>query len=224
MTLLSSAQMVSIAILPLLFGITLHEAAHGWVASKCGDQTARMLGRVTLNPIPHIDLVGTVLFPLLSMMLGGVLFGWAKPVPIAWQLLRHPKRDMILVALAGPFANLLMAFLWAALARLAMPALLHSVSQGQESTLASFCYLVGSFGININCFLMIFNLVPLPPLDGSRVVSSLLPPRMALSYNRIEPYGVWILLGLMMLGVLFNIIQPLIGVLVGSIKALFGLI
>lgn len=215
-------QSIAGAILPLIFAITLHEAAHGWVASKCGDKTALMLGRVTLNPIKHIDLVGTLILPIVLLALGGFIFGWAKPVPVAWQNLRHPRRDMALVALAGPAANLGMAFLWALIAKgvvlyLTVDSPLWIASTGQ------FLEAAASFGILINCVLLVLNLLPIPPLDGSRVISSLLPPRAAHGYERLEPFGIWILLGLLMLGILSYVLWPPIQLLMHWILDLFGL-
>ena len=220
----SILQMIAVAAIPLLFAITLHEAAHGWLANKLGDRTALMLGRVTLNPIKHIDLLGTIVFPIICLFVGGVIFGWAKPVPVTWQNLNNPRRDMALVALAGPFSNLLMAIFWAIVAKLSLYLL--GSSPDQQSTaymIGAFLYLAGSFGITINLLLMILNMLPIPPLDGSRVVSSLLPGRLAAKYDRIEPYGIFILLGLLFLGVLFHIIQPMLSFSTGLIKSVMGL-
>lgn len=214
-------QRIVLMILPLIFAITLHEAAHGWVAMKLGDKTALMLGRVSLNPVRHIDLFGTVILPILMLLVSPFLFGWAKPVPITYQNLNKPKRDMALVALAGPLANLLMAILWALIARLAsQPFFLHA--GGFVTTAAQFFVLVGQYGVMINVVLMVLNLVPLPPLDGSRVVASLLPNGPVLAaYSRIEPYGVWILLALLVTGVLAYVIFPPIQWLIHWITAIF---
>lgn len=186
---------IALVALPLIFAVTLHEAAHGWIANKLGDRTAFMMGRVTLNPIKHIDIYGTIVIPILMLLLSNFkfLFGWAKPVPVTWSNLRHPRRDMALVALAGPFANFIMALIWAGIAKIALfpqtavPALVNALK---------FFAAAGIVGIQINCILLILNLVPIPPLDGSRVVSAILPPRLAYKYDLIEPYGIWILLGL----------------------------
>ncbi len=222
-------QFLAVAILPLLFAITLHEAAHGWVASKLGDKTALMLGRVTLNPIKHIDPVGTVFFPLVMLFAssavgGGLIFGWAKPVPVSWQNLNHPKRDMALVALAGPAANLLMAILWAIIGKVCL-----IIFQGDTAPflqmLAQFFHRVALFGIMINCVLMILNLIPIPPLDGSRVVSSLLPPAAAMVYERLEPYGIWIVFAFLFLVYYTNpmiLYGPILAV-VNLIRTLFGI-
>lgn len=184
---------IAIIAFPLLFAITLHEAAHGWVANKLGDKTALMLGRITLNPAKHIDLFGTIILPILMMILSNFsfMFGWAKPVPVNWSNLNHPRRDMALVALAGPGANLLMALMWAAVAKLTLMASPHNPTL---LTAAEFFMLAGQYGILINALLLVLNLIPIPPLDGSRVLSSLLPPAMAHKYELIEPYGIWILL------------------------------
>jgi Zn-dependent protease len=208
------ASQLFIAAVPLIFSITLHEAAHGWVASKLGDCTAFMLGRVTLNPLKHIDPIGTILLPALMLMVSNFIFGFAKPVPVNWQQLRNPRRDMALVALAGPGANLLMALIWAAAARFAL------YTHPEQPT---YLYLMAIFGIHINIFLMILNLLPIPPLDGSRVILSLLPRRLALYYNTLEPYGIWILLGLLMIGLLSTILFPPSFWLINWIKSLFHL-
>ena len=192
--------------LPVLFAITVHEVAHGWVAKLLGDPTAERLGRLTLNPIKHIDPVGTVLVPaallfLITMTGSGFLFGWAKPVPVTWENLRHPKRDMIFVAAAGPGANLLMAILWGVIAQLGH---VWPGSAGPNSALVS----MGEWGILINVVLMVFNLLPLPPLDGGRVAVGLLPGRWAYQLSRIEPFGFPILLTLMITGLLWVAIGP----------------
>lgn len=218
----SAIQTLVVDILPLVFAITLHEAAHGFVASKCGDKTALMLGRVTLNPVKHIDLLGTIIVPILMLLMGGFIFGWAKPVPVAWQNLKSPRRDMALVALAGPATNLLMALAWAMLAKLALLYLVDS-SQPWIVVTGQFVQAAAAFGISINCVLLVLNLLPIPPLDGSRVVSSLLPAKAAHAYEKIEAFGIWILLALLFLGVLRTILWPPIELLFFWISNLFGL-
>jgi len=185
--------------IPVIFAITVHEVAHGWVASKLGDNTAKMLGRLTLNPLKHIDLFGTLILPALLLLFGGFVFGWAKPVPVDWRNLRRPRMDMALVAVAGPMANLMMAFIWCMLGRLAS----HDTGSVNEIIVA-----MSQAGIMINSVLLLLNIIPLPPLDGSRIVSSLLSVPMAMRYNRIEPYGFWILLALLVTGVLPAILTP----------------
>jgi Zn-dependent protease len=211
---LSTVQFAAIAILPLLFGITLHEVAHGWMAKRLGDKTALMMGRLTLNPLKHIDPVGTILVPGLLMLAGGAIFGWAKPVPVTWQNLGNPKRDMALVALAGPMANLGMAFIWALIARLGI--LLGTVSPWASVPMI----LMGKVGIVLNLVLMILNLLPLPPLDGGRIMTSLLPGPLSYRFSRIEPYGFFILIALLMTGVLWTLLGPPVSVL----ERLFSLV
>ena len=200
----SIIQLICIAAIPLIFAITLHEAAHGWVASKFGDQTASIMGRVSLNPLRHIDPFGTIILPLLMLSFGGFIFGWAKPVPVAWQNLRHPRRDKAFVAIAGPAANLLMALFWGIIAKLSHWVFLHEHFHESLRQVALFFHLTSRFGIMINCVLLVINLIPIPPLDGSRVVSSLLPPPLAKKYDRLEYYGLWIFLGLIILMLVTN--------------------
>ena len=215
---LSLPQVIVVSILPILFAITVHEVAHGWVAKRFGDPTAQRLGRLTLNPFKHIDPVGTVLIPALLLLLkAGFLFGWAKPVPVTWENLRHPKRDMVFVAIAGPVANLLMAFFWGAVARLA------TVLPASANWAAVPLQLMGEIGITINVLLMVFNLLPLPPLDGGRVAVGLLPGPLAWQLSRVEPYGFFILLGLMAFGVLWFIIQPAVSVMTALVYFVVGL-
>ncbi len=215
---LSLPQVIVVSILPILFAITLHEVAHGWVAKRFGDPTAQRLGRLTLNPFKHIDPVGTVLIPALLLLLkAGFLFGWAKPVPVTWENLRHPKRDMVFVAIAGPAANLLMAFFWGVVAKLA------TMLPVSADSAAVPLQLMGEIGITINVLLMVFNLLPLPPLDGGRVAVGLLPGPLAWQLSRVEPYGFFILLGLMAFGVLWFIIQPFTSFMTGLVHMVVGL-
>lgn len=217
----SIIQGIAIYALPVIFAITLHEAAHGYVARHFGDFTAYNEGRISLNPVRHIDLVGTILVPLTLFVISkltigaGFLFGWAKPVPVNFSNLRQPKRDMLWVAAAGPGANLLMAFFWALVIKLGitMP----------ESSFAKPMVLMGIAGIEINVMLMVLNLLPLPPLDGGRMAVSLLPHRLAYQFSRIEPYGFMILLVLLFSGVLGTVIWPVINWTKIMIVSIFGL-
>lgn len=212
-------QQACIWALPVILAITLHEAAHAYVANLCGDTTAKMFGRLSLNPLRHIDPVGTVLIPLLVGILTQFNFviGYAKPVPINWSRFKHPRRDMILVTLAGPVSNLAMAFLWAAAFKIALS--LHP----ESSMPALFLLMSARAGMIINLVLAALNLLPLPPLDGSRVVSSLLPPKQAMVYEKVEPYGFFILILLMFTGVLGYILTPLINLGLLTLASIFQL-
>lgn len=213
-------QTLAIYAIPVIFAITLHEAAHGYVARHFGDPTAWQLGRITLNPIKHIDMVGTILVPVLILVASkiagasGILFGWAKPVPVNFGRLRRPKQDMLWVAAAGPGANLVMALGWAGLLKLAisMPDNAYSLPLGE----------MARAGINVNTVLMLLNLLPLPPLDGGRIAVSLLPMRAALKFARLEPYGFVILLLLLFTGLLDFWLIPLMRIFLSLIKAVFA--
>jgi Zn-dependent protease len=211
---LNLVQKIAVWVPPVLLGITVHEVAHGWVASKLGDKTAMMLGRLTLNPLKHVDPMGTILIPgLLLLLQAGFIFGYAKPVPIAWRNLGQPKRDMAIVAGAGPLANLCMAMGWALLVRAGL-------LMGETGMALVY---MGVAGIFINTVLMVLNLLPLPPLDGGRVMTSLLPGPMAYRFSRIEPYGFMILIVLLVTGVLGKILLPVITVIMGALAMLTGL-
>jgi len=199
-------QLITIGILPVLFAITVHEAAHGWVAFKLGDDTAKRLGRITLNPIKHIDPIGTILLPLLLFFIssGQFVFGWAKPVPINFNQLRDFRRDMALVALAGPGANLIMAILWIIIAKFGVV-----LVEDFQITAAIFLIYMGYAGVLFNALLMILNLFPILPLDGGRVLHSLLPPDLAESYARLEPFGIIILIALLLTHVLQMLLLPI---------------
>lgn len=209
-------QALAIYALPVIFAITLHEAAHGYVARHFGDPTAWQLGRVSLNPIRHIDPVGTILVPGLILLFsgGGFLFGWAKPVPVDFGRLHHPKRDMLWVAAAGPAANLAMLLGWALLYKYGM--------SNPESIYGPASQAMGQAGILINASLMLLNLLPLPPLDGGRIVVSLLPHRLAWRFAQIERFGFIILLVLLFTGLLNAILLPLMRVLLTLIQSLFN--
>jgi Zn-dependent protease len=216
---LTLIQKIAVFAIPVIFAITLHEAAHGYVAMKFGDKTAWMLGRVTANPFKHIDPVGTIGLPLflllMSKLTGGptFLFGWAKPVPVNFSALRHPKRDMLWVAAAGPGANLLMALFWGAMIQLGA---VMSESVGLP------LMLMGAAGILINAMLAGLNLLPIPPLDGGRIAVSLLPYQAASMLARVEPYGFFILILLMLTGLLGTLIWPLISLIAGFSVMLTG--
>ena len=199
---LSVLQKIAVYSLPLLFAITLHEVAHGWVAFKLGDPTAKFLGRLSLNPIKHIDPLGTIIIPGMLLFLGGFIFGWAKPVPINWKHLKHPKRDIALVAVAGPGANFLMALFWALITKL-------GISMGpKEFNLALFLVYMGQGGILINLVLMILNLLPIPPLDGSRIILTLAPARITQKIAQYEIMGFLVLVTLLATGILAKIMGP----------------
>lgn len=212
----SLIQTIAVYAIPVVFAITLHEAAHGYVARMFGDNTAAAAGRVTLNPIRHIDPIGTIVVPLAILLMSklfggaGLLFGWAKPVPVDFGRLRRPKRDMLWVAAAGPGTNLLQAIVWALSLRLM------AGGQVQES----FFLEMAIAGVNVNLVLMALNLLPLPPLDGGRIVFSLLPNRMAFQYSKLEPYGIPILLLLLVTGALSTLLRPLL-LLGGGVVRLF---
>lgn len=189
-------QTIVVWALPVLFAITLHEVAHGWAARALGDRTAANLGRLSLNPLRHVDPVGTVLLPMMTLLIGGLFFGWAKPVPVVARNLRDPHRHMALVAAAGPAANLGMALLWGLLLKLAIAA-------GPGEDLWKWLMYTANAGILCNVIFMTLNLLPIPPLDGGRILGGLLPPRQADALGRIEPYGIAILFGLIILASLF---------------------
>ncbi len=208
-------QTIAIAAIPVLFAITLHEAAHGYVARYFGDMTAHQMGRISLNPMRHIDPVGTIILPLLTLALGGILFGWAKPVPVNFSALRNPKKDMLWVAIAGPASNLLMALMWALFYKLAW--------MNPDSYFAEPLMEMASIGIKINAVLLVLNMLPLPPLDGGRVAVSLLPRTQAYQLARIEPYGMFILIFLAVTPVLGWVLGPLVGSVYKIISFIFGI-
>jgi Zn-dependent protease len=211
-------QTIALAAIPVLFAITLHEAAHGYAARHFGDMTAYAQGRISLNPMRHIDPVGTILLPLLTLFVGGILFGWAKPVPVNFSALRRPKQDMLWVALAGPAANLVMALFWGGMIKVA---LMFPGNYFAEPLMG-----MAQFGVTINAILMVLNLLPLPPLDGGRVAISLLPHRQAFKLAKVEPYGmvILILLAVVPIGgqpVLSWILSPLVSSVIRLIETIF---
>lgn len=210
-------QTISVIIVPLIFAVTVHEAAHGWVANKLGDPTAKQLGRLTFNPIPHIDPVMTILVPIAMFVTSGFLFGGAKPVPVNTRNFKHPRRDMAIVAVAGPLSNLLMAILWALIFKMAL------TMSVQWEQMALPILLTAKYGILINLILMVLNLLPLPPLDGSRVLAWLSPSSIAQKLDQVERYGIFILIGLLFFGLWEKVIQPLIGFSSNIILQLVGI-
>lgn len=224
-------RLLSIIALPILFAITLHEAAHAWVADRCGDPTARRLGRLTLNPIAHIDLFGTIIMPIFLFLFSGFLFGYAKPVPVNFMNLKRLKRDMVLVAASGPATNFLLALASGIIFRTLIaldPMLLSHLSRNSHfipggdigASILVPVLLMLDASVHINLFFMLFNMIPIPPLDGGRVLVGLLPDKGSMAVSRIEPYGIFIILLLVMadpIGIMGNIFQPLVNILVGLI-------
>lgn len=208
-------QTLALAAIPVLFAITLHEAAHGYVARYFGDMTAYQQGRISLNPTRHIDPFGTILLPILTMWMGGILFGWAKPVPVNFAALRNPKKDMLWVALAGPASNFFMALCWALIAKIGV---VLPENYYTESMLG-----MAKIGININVVLMVLNLLPLPPLDGGRIAVSMLPHRQAYQLAKVEPYGMFILIFLAVTPALWWILRPFMDIVYMVIRFIFGL-
>jgi len=214
---LSIAGRIAIWALPIIFAITVHEVAHGWVASKLGDQTAKILGRLTLNPISHMDMVGTVIVPAVLLVMGGFMFGWAKPVPVNWRNLNNPKRDMVYVAIAGPLANLLMALAWGVLMKIG-----YSLGSSNEFISTPLIYM-GYAGIYINIILMVLNLLPILPLDGGRVLAGLLPSKASFQFSKSERFGFPILIVIIAMGWFSKILGPPVYFIQISIFKMLGL-
>ena len=210
-------QLLSLYAIPAVLAITLHEAAHGYAAKRLGDLTAYQEGRITLNPIKHIDLIGTLVVPAVLLLATGgkIAFGWAKPVPVNFSALRNPKRDMLWVAAAGPGANLAMAIGWALLFKLALTA--------PENYFSSPLLEMSKGGILINLVLMVLNLIPVPPLDGGRIAISALPHAMAYNLAKLEPYGLLIIMLLMASGALSSFMYPILGSIIGMLSFVFGI-
>ncbi len=211
----SLIQKITIYAVPMILAITLHEAAHAYAARYFGDATAYMMGRMTLNPLKHIDPIWTILLPLLTLLFSGMIFGAAKPVPVNFGALRRPKQDMIWVAAAGPLANLGMMVAWAIIGKIAISFPLTGP--------VHFIALTAQAGIFVNALLMVFNLFPLLPLDGGRIVAGLLPGPMAYRFSRTEPYGMFILIALLLSGILDKFLWPLVNISMNSIYAIIGL-
>jgi Zn-dependent protease len=209
---LDTVPKIAVSAIPMIFAITVHEAAHGYVARYFGDMTAHSLGRISLNPIRHIDPIGTIIVPSITMLIGGIFFGWAKPVPVNFMKLRHPKRDMLWVAAAGPGANLVMALLWAMVIKF-------SIAMPQDFALP--LALMGAAGILTNTVLMVLNLIPLPPLDGGRIAISLLPHDISVKYAQIERYGFIILIILLITHILDKIMWPFVMATLHIIQKIF---
>lgn len=209
---LNTIQKIAVMAMPLIFAIVLHEVAHGWIAEKLGDHTARNMGRLTLNPISHIDLFGTIIMPLLLFYLtnGKMVFGYAKPVPINPYNFKDPKKGMALSSIAGPGINIVMALCFTLILRIIMPTLEGVITKHTWDLIVLPVTLMLGYGIIINVVLAMLNLIPIPPLDGSRVVYWLLPERQASVYYRLEPYGTLILLALIGFGILGRILTPII--------------
>ncbi len=202
--------------IPIILAVSLHEAAHGWVASLLGDPTAKQLGRLTANPLKHIDPIGTVLVPVIMVLLIGIPFGWAKPVPVEVRNFDNPMKDMALVALAGPASNFLMAILWTLV-------LVFSLKVMPQGSFASLLELMAEVGVVINLVLMTLNLLPVPPLDGGRIVTGILPFKMAVIFVKFEMIGMGVVIFLLASGFLGKILMPLVQALQSKLYTFFGL-
>lgn len=210
-------RLIALYAIPGIFAITLHEAAHGYAARHFGDLTAHRAGRISLNPVRHVDPIGTMLVPIVILAVSGgkYAFGWAKPVPVNFAALHNPKRDMLWVAAAGPGANLVMAVLWALVVKMAEAIPVNYFTEPMV--------LMARGGIIINAVLMVLNLLPLPPLDGGRIAVSLLPRSLAYRFAMVEPYGMIIIIVLMFLGVLGKLLLPAVGGFVGVLAGVFNI-
>ena len=214
---MNAIQTIAIWALPVLFAITLHEVAHGRVAKIFGDTTAEAMGRLSLNPIKHIDPIGTILVPIVLIVVTGFGFGWAKPVPVDFNRLRNPKRDMVWVAAAGPLANLVMSVFWALIMKIGIVLSIHS------EWIAVPMILMGQAGIIVNLIFLLLNLLPIPPLDGGRILAGLVPVQFSYALAKVEPFGLFIIFGLLAIGVLGFILNPPLQFLASLIGKLFGI-
>lgn len=214
---LSIVQKIIIWSVPILFAITVHEAAHGYVAYKFGDNTAKDLGRITINPIKHIDLVGTIILPILMLLTTPFVFGWAKPVPVNPTRLRKPKQHMAYVAIAGPLSNFIMAIFWVIILKGGIYFLKNNIAGGMAM------FYMGQAGILINLVLMVLNLIPIPPLDGSKVLLAILPKPWDLWFHKATPFGLIIVVVLLVTGILSKIMFPIIAVLQSGLLSAFGI-
>ena len=213
----ATIQKITIWVLPVLLAVSLHEAAHAWMADKKGDATARLMGRLTFNPLKHIDPIGTIIVPALMIYATGFAFGWAKPVPVDARNLHNPKKDMMWVALAGPVSNFIMAILWAVFLNISV------LFVDSRSSISMFFLLMPIAGITINVILGVLNLLPIPPLDGGRILAGLLPPAASMQYSKIEPYGFFIIIALMLSGMLSSIIFPVVNLFLIVLSTISGL-
>jgi Zn-dependent protease len=214
---LTLLQNIAVWALPVLLAVTLHEVAHGWMAWRLGDHTAKNLGRLSLNPLKHVDIIGTVVIPVTLLILHSpFLFGWAKPVPVVMQNLRNPRRDMALVAVAGPLSNLLMAIGWGLILKM-------GVDSGATVLYDNYLYQIGRAGLIVNCALAALNLLPLLPLDGGRIVHSFLPPKWAYWFAYTETYGLLILLVLLITNLLSVVLQPMFSLMLNIAITILGL-
>jgi Zn-dependent protease len=205
-------------IAPLLLALVCHEWAHGYVAFRRGDDTAAMMGRLTLNPLAHIDPMGTILLPAMCLMMGGPMFGWAKPVPVAFHRLDDPRRDMVLVAAAGPAMNLVIALVSALLLRFLIPIVAAADPAAGGFAIAEPLAIMCTYSVQLNVLLAVLNMLPVPPLDGGRVAVGLLPHNAAVGLAQLEPYGMFIVIGLMFTGLLGSILRPVMGLVYGLLS------